>query len=269
VGRIRTIKPEMAKHEGLYDLELETSLPIRFAWAILPTACDRDGRFKWLPRTLKADILPHDPVDFSRVLDAWLTRGYVVKYRVKNEWFGLVCTFRKHQVVNTREGASSLPSIEEAEEVIDHRNHKVTDASSTRAARVDETDMHEHVHARGEGKGKEGKGKEGNIDLALSPSDSPPSFALTFTLNDKTEFGITSEHLQTFRETYPGIDVLAELRKIRTWCMAKPANRKTRKGALAFVNNWLSRAQDKGVRPNGYAPPEDRPRTARRLGSDQ
>nr|PZN74899.1 MAG: hypothetical protein DIU56_17230 [Pseudomonadota bacterium] len=165
--RIRTIKPELAKHELMFDAEIETGLPLRFAWVMLFTVCDREGRFLWRPRTLKSDILPYDDVDFSRVLDAWLTRGFVVRYRVGNAWYGWIPTFKKHQVINPREAASTLPGIDEADEVIDYRNQTLIDASGTREARVDDASPTRHVHARGERKGKEGKGKEGN----MGPSD--------------------------------------------------------------------------------------------------
>lgn len=161
MARIRTIKPELAKHELLYDLERETGLPIRFAWAMLPTVCDREGRFKWQPRTLKADILPHDELDFSRVLDAWLTRGQLVKYRVGTTWFGWVPTFGRHQVLNNREAASELPSIRDADEVIDQRTQALADASGTRASRVAHACPTESQSRKAEGKGREGKGREG------------------------------------------------------------------------------------------------------------
>jgi hypothetical protein len=55
--RIRTIKPELFRHEGLFDLEIETKLPIRVAWMGLFTCSDREGRFPWRPRVLKTMIL--------------------------------------------------------------------------------------------------------------------------------------------------------------------------------------------------------------------
>ncbi len=160
MARIRTIKPELGAHEGLYDLEVETGLPIRFAWAMLFTVADREGRFAWRPRTLKVQILPHDPIDFSRVLDAWCTRAFVVKYRVKNEWFGWIPTFTKHQVINNRESPSDLPSVDEADEIIDNRNKDI-DASPTREARDIDASPTREVHALGEGKGKEGRERKG------------------------------------------------------------------------------------------------------------
>lgn len=129
------------------------------------------------------------------------------------------------------------------------------------------------THAEAEADTEAEAEKAKSKDFALSPAGSPPSFVITFTLNDKSEFGITNEHLATFRESYPGIDVVAELRKIRAWCMSKPQKRKTRRGALAFVNSWLSSAQDKcGGRSNGadYSSRQadgPSPAATRRLGS--
>lgn len=152
MGRIRTVKPELFKHEELFDLEKETGLPIRTAFMGLFTCCDKEGRFKWRPRALKLDILPYDDVDFSRVLDALMTRGFVVKYVVGEEFFGFIPTFSKHQVINNRESDSELPAPEESLYV---------STTSTREARVPDAMGTPLKHAQGEGKGKEGKGREG------------------------------------------------------------------------------------------------------------
>lgn len=142
MARIRTIKPEFFKHEGIFDAEQETGLPLRLAFAGLWTQCDREGRFAWRPRQLKVDILPYDDVDFSRVLDALATRGFVVKYASGGREFGAIPSWHRHQVVNNREKASELP---EPAEIVE-----VSDASGTREPRVG--------HAgKAEGKGKEGK----------------------------------------------------------------------------------------------------------------
>ena len=145
--RIRTIKPEFFNHTGIYDLEVETSLPIRIAFAGLWCAADREGRFRWEPRRLGVQILPYDQVDFSRVLDALATRGFVVKYASKEGEFGYIPSFTRHQVINNREKASELPNPNDC---------NGSDACPTRAPRV--------PHAsEAEGKGREGKGKEGSV----------------------------------------------------------------------------------------------------------
>ena len=65
-------------------------MPIRVAFAGLWTRCDREGRFQWRPRQLKVQILPYDNADFARVLDALATRGFIVKYEVAGEVYGVM-----------------------------------------------------------------------------------------------------------------------------------------------------------------------------------
>lgn len=109
MARIRSIKPEFFRHEGLFDAERETGLPLRVAFAGLWTVADRDGRFEWRPRSLKLDVLPHDNVEFSRVLDALATRGFIVKYASAGTEFGYIPSWHQHQVPNNREKPSEIP----------------------------------------------------------------------------------------------------------------------------------------------------------------
>ena len=41
------------------------------------------------------------------------------------------------------------------------------------------------------------------------------------------------------------------------WSEANPQNRKTKRGALAFINRWLAREQDKGGARHGELPRND------------
>ena len=145
--RIRTVKPELFKHEELFDAEQETGFPLRVAFIGLFTACDREGRFQWKPRSLKSDILPFDNVDFSRVLDALETRGFIVKYQCEDEIFGCIPTWQRHQVINNRESPSRIPSL--GNSIILTREARVVHAWSESLERV-----------QVEGKGRDRKGRE-------------------------------------------------------------------------------------------------------------
>jgi hypothetical protein len=161
MARIRTVKPEFFSHEDLYDLESETGLPVRLAFVGLWTVCDRAGRFKWRPRSIKAQVMPYDDIDFSRVLDALATRGFVVRYASNGVDYAWIPGFNRHQVINNREAASVLPEPPEGPQNIG--DSRVGHASVTREAR--------EGHAScGEGKGMEGKGKE-----IYTESDKPTS----------------------------------------------------------------------------------------------
>jgi hypothetical protein len=119
MSRIRTVKPELFKHEDLFDAEIANNLPLRLAFIGLLTCCDREGRFKWRPRRLKLDILPYDDVDIVKVLDALQNHGFIKKYEHQGEWYGCVPSFCLHQQINHREMASNIVSPEQAIPLID------------------------------------------------------------------------------------------------------------------------------------------------------
>lgn len=154
MARIRTVKPDLFRHETLFEAEIESGLPLRLAFIGLFTACDRDGRFEWRPRKLKLDVLPYDETDFSRVLDALATRGFVVKYTEtrdgNEEHFGYIPSFTRHQVINNKEKASELPDPEEC-----HIHQHFTRDSHASSTRLNNS----QGEGEREGKGKEGEGK--------------------------------------------------------------------------------------------------------------
>jgi hypothetical protein len=175
--RIRTIKPEALTHEGLFDLEHSTGLPIRTAWFGLFTVCDREGRFPWRPREIKLHVLPYDNLDFSHVLDALMTAGFIVKYRVGNVWLGLVPTFRKHQLINNRESPSELPALDQAEDIQDYRQTAVAEIESDDNSRVDDACSTRHNPAQVDreriGNGN-GNGNGNSLSAQLSGGERPP-----------------------------------------------------------------------------------------------
>lgn len=69
--------------------------------------------------------------------------------------------------------------------------------------------------------------------------------SITITLNDKSEFPIYQSMIDEWNELYPNVDIMQELRNMKGWCNANPTKRKTKRGILRFINNWLSREQDK------------------------
>ena len=196
--RIRTIKPEFFLHSDLFDAEKETGLPLRVAFAGLWCAADREGRFKWEARRLGVSILPYDNIDFSRVLDALVTRAFLVQYRVNDEVFGFIPSWKKHQYVNPREAASILPEPNAME---------ILDASVTREPRVDHASR------------KEGKGKERKELVASVPPPSDDDWIASLKTNP----------------AYVGINVPIEVAKCQSWC---DANRKqaSRRRIINWLN---------------------------------
>lgn len=90
------------------------------------------------------------------------------------------------------------------------------------------------------------------IDSEKSVEPSSPPVA-TFLLNDGTEFEVTEEIYNVLANTYPALNTMQILREISAWCFANPTYRKTRKGAMRFLNAWFARQQDKGLIPKEVA----------------
>ncbi len=238
MARIRTVKPEFFRHFGLYQAEKAESLPLRLCFVGLWTVADRRGRFKWIPEQLKVDCCPYDDIDFSRVLDALATRGFLVKYASNEEFFGWIPSFETHQVINNRESESILP---------DPATCGILSDTSTRAPRVPHACLTESQGYKAEGKGKEGnkEGKGTDISSERLPSQSSsPAFSLP--LNTGAEFGISEEQITEWQRLFPKVDVEQQLRSMHAWCVANPKKRKTAKGIMRFAVNWLSSQQDRG-----------------------
>jgi hypothetical protein len=142
VARIRSVKPEFFQHEALFEAETASKLPLRLCFAGLWTQCDREGRFEWRPRQLKLNILPYDDVDFSAVLSALESSGFVKRYDVEGKSYGFIPSWLKHQHINVREPSSTIP----APDGYVPDTGPVPDENGTGT-----------VPIRKEGKGKEGK----------------------------------------------------------------------------------------------------------------
>ena len=77
---------------------------------------------------------------------------------------------------------------------------------------------------------------------------SPSSFVITMPLRDDSEFSITSAMIDEWQLLYPTVDVMQLLKNIRGWNLANPNKRKTRKGILQHINQWLAKENSKPVK---------------------
>jgi len=78
--------------------------------------------------------------------------------------------------------------------------------------------------------------------------------------NDPLEYPIYEQDIQEWQETFPGVNVRQELKKIRLWNKDNPRRRKTKNGIRRHITTWLSKAQDKGRRSSGETS-KPKPRT--------
>lgn len=85
-----------------------------------------------------------------------------------------------------------------------------------------------------------------NPNISSEPEAAEPPPVITLPLNDNTEYGVTEAEIQEWKELYPAVDVLQQLRNMKGWLIGSPAKRKTRRGITRFITTWLSKEQDRG-----------------------
>ena len=80
-------------------------------------------------------------------------------------------------------------------------------------------------------------------EVAKQPSE-PPVMIFPCVGKDVREWPLVQSKIDEYRESFPGINVEAECRKARQWCIDNPTKRKTFKGMPKFLSGWMGRAQD-------------------------
>lgn len=90
--------------------------------------------------------------------------------------------------------------------------------------------------------------------------DSTPcsTSGLLIPLADGTFYDVPKTNIDVWREAYPAVDVVQEIKKMIAWSKCNPKRQKTRKGVNRFINNWLSKKQDEGGVSFNKKRPENR-----------
>jgi uncharacterized protein YdaU (DUF1376 family) len=96
---------------------------------------------------------------------------------------------------------------------------------------------------------EESKSKATSIPLASSPNGLSAGVngksVAYIPLVDGTEFGLSEADLDELKKAYPALDCKQTMLEIRAWCVANPTRKKTRRGAMRFINSWMARLQDR------------------------
>lgn len=85
---------------------------------------------------------------------------------------------------------------------------------------------------------------------SIEAEEQPPSpVYCTIITNRKEEYPITEDMVDLWQESFPAVDVKQQLLSMKSWSVSNPKKRKTKSGMLAFVNNWLSKEQNRPTAP--------------------
>jgi hypothetical protein len=177
-------------------------------------------------------------VDFSRVLDALATRGFIRKYRVDDACFGVIPSFLRHQIINNRERESELP-----DDLTDSAMEAEPDACTTREPRVNHALPKSESGREGKGKEQEGKGKESSC-VAADESAAPPHKRIKW-CPDGGFYGIEPGDRQQWSEAFPACDIARQISAADLWLKANPSKSK-KQNFYRFLTGWLTRSQERG-----------------------
>lgn len=120
--RSRNIKPGFFENEKLAELPPLARLLFAGLWCY----ADKEGRFEWRPKRIKALILPYDNCNIEELLMSLHAMTFIVMYRHGNDVYGHIPKFKNHQNPHPHEAKSRIPEPSEKPEEIQCHDMSVT-----------------------------------------------------------------------------------------------------------------------------------------------
>lgn len=203
----------------------------------LLVVADDFGAFDGRPVIVRAKTMPLRDVTAAQI-DSWLRelaeQDLIVRYEVEGKPYVAIPKFKQR----TRANSAKFPLPDDWT----GNDGQMTDNRPSTAGLVG-------------GGGVVAFVSDGDSDGA-GPLAQPPAILLPLVGGE--EAAMSQAQVREFADLYRAVDVEAELRKMRGWLIANPANRKTKGGILRFVTRWLGQEQDKAARsgkPQGSTTP--------------
>ena len=283
MARSRILKPEFWSDEKLALVAREA----RLAFAGLWTCSDDYGVTKGHPAWLKSQIFPYDTDLTLAQFQQWLTDleriGVIDAFTANGEAFFYIRNFSEHQKVDRPSKMRNPPcprailarpsrvcreplandSRECSDETETETETETEILTTTAAADDDRPPLEERAQEQQELQ----EVPESAVDACPSAPDagrrqpkpaarvsSPARKSIAFDYDAGRFDQVPPELVERWRQAYPAVDVLPELRRMEAWASANPVNRKS--NWQRFIVNWLTRAQDRAGRggPRGGPP---------------
>ena len=88
--------------------------------------------------------------------------------------------------------------------------------------------------------------KEGGAAVVLTTTPAVVPVLVFPIIGKEKDFLVVQSDLDEWQDTFPGVDVLEEVKKCRLWNVNNPARRKTARGIRTHICAWLGKEQDNG-----------------------
>lgn len=190
--------------------------------------CDDYGRFDGRPQIVKNRLFPLKEALTTRNVGEAINKlasvGLVVLYKFEDKPFLFIPTWDCHQTVRAKRSRYPAPD-----------DCVIASASICKQMQADVPVIQSNPYPN----------PYPNTDSTERQAASMPPVAF-LPLNDGTEYGITQDDIDHWKELYPSVDVEQEIRNMIGWLEGNKSRRKTRRGITAFITSWLSKEQDRG-----------------------
>ncbi len=269
MARIRTVKPELFRHEVLQDLEIKhPGAYSMLVFIALFGHADANGIFPWQPRQLKLDVLPFLSFDMAGTLDILKGAGFIERYEVDGKEYGIIPTFNKHQRLSGKEAANGnkYPLRGKGSDGESPEKHLGSNREIPESQELGSRNMDLGTGKKELGTGKGGPGgnpqssslfeKKNHRNENQEPKHYDPLLSddvfvgtedalLSINTDDEGYFKITRDQAFSLREQYLHIPNVTEmLQEINRVYNQPPYKYRTKKEAETAVHQYLERADD-------------------------
>ena len=154
------------------------------------------------------------------------------------------------EIEKARKQAETNRRIAEEREFKRKRNESLDESYSLRSTKRQPIHSHSQIHSQSQSPDvRSSKNKKGQADhleldnsrIVTSPGYEDPVLVEIPTNIEEVTYQVLKSKADEYKEAYPGIDVLQELREIRQWGIDNPDKRKTARGMPRHINSWMSR----------------------------
>lgn len=256
--------PSRLLREGILDSDAVNALsfPAEVFYRRLMSVVDDFGRFDGRTAVLKGRLYALKPTVRESDITHWIAEcekaGLILLYRVDSKPYIL---FRKLGPARAKESRYPHPPTGVAEDrggnlfsLVNGCNQAFTDENIRLQVKSDVPYSDSDSDS----------GSDAVDDAVASscpepdePAPGPPVMTFDCVGQGEKDWALTEAKLAEWVATFPGVDVLAELRKARQWLIDNPSRRKTGRGMTKFLGGWLGRVQDRGLpTPHRPVPPD-------------
>jgi hypothetical protein len=207
--------------------------------------CDDFGRYDGRAKIIKGSCFPLKDVtekDIDKALGKLSAVGLVRVYEAQGRPYLQLVTWGEHQRIRNQK--SKYP-----EYTMDCKLLLTFDSNGQQTKTIDNKCVRNPIQSESKSESESNTNICSEPQVAAEPEEPP---VITLTLNTGEEYPVMQKDVEEWKELYPAVDVMQELRAMKGWCKQNQTKRKTRRGIGRFINSWLARTQNNGGTP-GYA----------------